>query len=319
MQLPRRCLSAREWSRIGQEGVKEDYQSLPGSPCPSLPRLEDLCPLIGQTSLAALSISLLSLVILPRHPNRLLSIKNAGGNFSSITRRGVLISTFLGLCLFGTLLLQLPWASTKGNIALVDAAFTSVSAVCVTGLTVLDTPHDFTLLGQWFILLLIQLGGLGIMTISTVALHAMGKRLSLRQERLLTTLTETSHSDLIGSLVMIVRFTLFTEFVGAGLLTGCFLSTGDSFHSPCGGDSSPRFQHFAMQDSPCRATIWFPTRISSHPPYYSGLDHPRWSCPGYPPDAPGLAKRTSHPVGSAYRHDDDSGASSCRNPELPCF
>ncbi len=140
----------------------------------------------------------------------------------------VLISTFLGLCLFGTLLLQLPWASAKGNIALVDAAFTSVSAVCVTGLTVLDTPNDFTLLGQWFILILIQLGGFGIMTISTVALHVMGKRLSLRQERLLTTLTETSHSDLIDSLVMIVRFTLLTELVGAVLLTGCFLSAGDS-------------------------------------------------------------------------------------------
>ena len=182
---------------------------------------------IGQTSLAALSISLLSLVILPRPQSPLEYQERWWELFLNHPAR-VLISTFLGLCLFGTLLLQLPWASTKGNIALVDAVFTSVSAVCVTGLTVLDTPHDFTLLGQWFILLLIQLGGLGIMTISTVALHAMGKRLSLRQERLLTTLTETSHSDLIGSLVMIVRFTLFTEFVGAVLLTGCFLSTGDS-------------------------------------------------------------------------------------------
>lgn len=181
----------------------------------------------GQTSLAALSISLLSLVILPRPQSPLEYQERWWELFLNHPAR-VLISTFLGLCLFGTLLLQLPWASTKGNIALVDAVFTSVSAVCVTGLTVLDTPHDFTLLGQWFILLLIQLGGLGIMTISTVALHAMGKRLSLRQERLLTTLTETSHSDLIGSLVMIVRFTLFTEFVGAVLLTGCFLSTGDS-------------------------------------------------------------------------------------------
>ena len=139
----------------------------------------------------------------------------------------MLISTFLGLCLLGTLLLQLPWASTKGTIPLVDAAFTSVSAVCVTGLTVLDTPRDFTLLGQAFLLLLIQCGGFGIMTISTVGLHALGKRLSLRQERLLTTLTDTSHQDLFTSLALIVRFTLLIELAGAVLLVGSFLAAGD--------------------------------------------------------------------------------------------
>ena len=183
--------------------------------------------LIGQAKLAALSLSLLTLVLLPRPRAPLEYHEHWWEPFLNHPAR-VLISTFLGLCIVGTLLLQLPWASAKGSIALVDAAFTAVSAVCVTGLTVLDTPNDFTLLGQWFILILIQLGGFGIMTISTVALHVMGKRLSLRQERLLTTLTETSHSDLIGSLVMIVRFTLLTELVGATFLTGCFLSAGDS-------------------------------------------------------------------------------------------
>lgn len=141
----------------------------------------------------------------------------------------ILISTFLGLCLFGTIALQIPWASTQGEINPIDAAFTSVSAVCITGLTVLDTPNDFTLLGQALILLLIQLGGFGIMTISTVALHALGKRLSLRQERLLTTLTETSHSDLIDSLLLIVRFTLLVEFAGAVVLFASFLHAGDSW------------------------------------------------------------------------------------------
>lgn len=182
---------------------------------------------IGQARLATLSLSLLTLVLLPRPRAPLEYHEHWWEPFLNHPAR-VLISTFLGLCVLGTLLLQLPWASAKGSIAPVDAAFTAVSAVCVTGLTVLDTPNDFTLLGQWFILILIQLGGLGIMTISTVALHVMGKRLSLRQERLLTTLTETSHRDLIGSLVMIVRFTLLTELAGAALLTGCFLNAGDS-------------------------------------------------------------------------------------------
>lgn len=140
----------------------------------------------------------------------------------------ILISTFFGLCLAGTLLLQLPWATSKRTIAFVDAAFTSVSAVCVTGLTVLDTPGDFTLLGQGCILLLIQLGGFGIMTITTVSLHIMGKRLSLRQERLLTTMTETSHLDLIDSLLTIVRFTLLAELAGGVLLTCFFFFSGDT-------------------------------------------------------------------------------------------
>lgn len=138
----------------------------------------------------------------------------------------VLLSTFFGLCLAGTLLLQLPWATSRQTISAVDAAFTSVSAVCVTGLIVLDTPKDFTLLGQALILLLIQLGGLGIMTITTVALHAMGKRLSLRQERLLTSLTETSHLELIDGLRTIVRFTLSCELIGALLLAGGFYHGG---------------------------------------------------------------------------------------------
>jgi trk system potassium uptake protein len=141
----------------------------------------------------------------------------------------ILISTFLGLCLLGTIVLQIPWASARGNIAPIDAAFTSVSAVCVTGLTVLDTPNDFSLLGQALILLLIQLGGFGIMTISTVALHAMGKRLSLRQERLMTTLTETSHSELIDSLLLIVRFTLLVELAGTVILAANFFNVGDSW------------------------------------------------------------------------------------------
>jgi trk system potassium uptake protein TrkH len=111
----------------------------------------------------------------------------------------------------------------------VDAAFTSVSAVCVTGLIVLDTPHDFTVFGQVLILLLIQLGGLGIMSIATVAMHAMGRRLSLHQERLLTSMTDTDHRDLVVSLVTILRFTFMAEGLGALLLAGLFRFTGDNW------------------------------------------------------------------------------------------
>lgn len=76
-----------------------------------------------------------------------------------------LVTSFLMLIFAGTLLLKLPF-STVAGISIIDAFFTSTSAVCVTGLTVLDTGRDFTLFGQAVILLLIQLGGLGIMTFS---------------------------------------------------------------------------------------------------------------------------------------------------------
>jgi trk system potassium uptake protein TrkH len=140
----------------------------------------------------------------------------------------VTLVTFLALCLIGTFLLILHGATAK-TISTLDAAFTSVSAVCVTGLIVLDTPNDFTFLGQFFIILLIQLGGLGIMTITTVAMHALGHRLSLRQKRLLNSAYNADHHSLADSLILIVKFTAFFELVGAIILTILFASNGFAF------------------------------------------------------------------------------------------
>jgi trk system potassium uptake protein TrkH len=174
----------------------------------------------------ALALSLFGLWFLPRGQAGLVEHREQWWEPFLNHPARALISTFFGLCLMGTLLLQLPWAASGEAVSTINAAFTSVSAVCVTGLTVLDTAHDFSPFGQVCILLLIQLGGLGIMTITTVALHAMGKRLSLRQERLLTTLTDTSHQDLILSLISIVRFTLICELIGAALLAIGFWQAG---------------------------------------------------------------------------------------------
>lgn len=141
----------------------------------------------------------------------------------------IMFSTFVALCFIGALLLSIPAATSVNGIAPVDAAFTSVSAVCVTGLIVLDTPKDFTVLGQAFILVLIQLGGLGIMSIATVALHAMGRRISLHQERVLSSITGAERHDLLTSLVTILKFTFIVESIGAISLTGAFAATGDMF------------------------------------------------------------------------------------------
>jgi trk system potassium uptake protein TrkH len=128
----------------------------------------------------------------------------------------------------GTLLLLLPIAAQDRTVGFVDAAFTAVSAVCVTGLIVLDTPNDFTGYGQFFILVLIQLGGLGIMGITTVGLHTMGRRLSLTHERVLASMADTNHKDLVHSLVTILKFTFAAESLGAVLLTFMFYTAGDT-------------------------------------------------------------------------------------------
>lgn len=87
---------------------------------------------------------------------------------------------FLGLILVGSLLLAFPPMHKEGAVSYVDALFTSTSALCVTGLTTVNTATDFTVGGQTVILILIQLGGLGIMAYAALALSLISLRVSLR-------------------------------------------------------------------------------------------------------------------------------------------
>ncbi|MCS7034512.1 MAG: potassium transporter TrkH, partial [Phycisphaerae bacterium] len=89
------------------------------------------------------------------------------------------------MVLGGTLGLKLlPGLYTGPELSWVNAFFTATSAVCVTGLVVVDTATYFTPLGQAYLLLLIQLGGLGMITFTTVIIVALGRRMSLRHEAL---------------------------------------------------------------------------------------------------------------------------------------
>jgi trk system potassium uptake protein TrkH len=88
------------------------------------------------------------------------------GKVLKIHPAGLVLSSFLLAIFTGASLLSLPWATYQGGIPLIDALFTATSAVCVTGLAVVDTGGFFTLFGQIVILALIQIGGLGVMTIS---------------------------------------------------------------------------------------------------------------------------------------------------------
>jgi trk system potassium uptake protein len=89
---------------------------------------------------------------------------------------------FLAVILVGSLLLSLPWSHEPGAVSYLDALFTSTSAVCVTGLVTVNTAHDFTVAGQVVILLLIQIGGLGVLAYAAMAYSLLGRRLSLRTQ-----------------------------------------------------------------------------------------------------------------------------------------
>jgi trk system potassium uptake protein TrkH len=140
------------------------------------------------------------------------------------------VGTFLTLVVTGTLLLALPHSASSGrSIGILDALFTSTSAVCVTGLIVLDTPVVFGFLGQCVILLLIQVGGLGIMTFSTATLWALGQRMSLRHETAVANLMSAQNrGKLFTTARRILALTFVSEAAGTVLLSLAFMAHGDA-------------------------------------------------------------------------------------------
>lgn len=134
------------------------------------------------------------------------------------------VSSFLLLILTGTLGLKLlPGMYTGAPLSWLDALFTITSAVCVTGLVVVDTATWFTFWGQVWIMLFIQLGGLSIIAFTSLIILAFGQRLSLRQESLVSSMTDLNpqidHRQLAKD---VVRFTLVIEGIGAVLLWLCW-------------------------------------------------------------------------------------------------
>ena len=98
----------------------------------------------------------------------------------------VIILSFVFMILLGTVLLMLP-ISTTNNLGLsaIDALFVSTSASCVTGLTVVDLHNDLTVFGVCVMLMLIQVGGLGIMTLATLVVYKIGYRFRLQENLIL--------------------------------------------------------------------------------------------------------------------------------------
>jgi len=131
----------------------------------------------------------------------------------------VFLISFLLLILFGSGLLMLPKATVSGEISFIDALFTSTSAVCVTGLTVVDTATYYTRFGQFVILGLIQIGGLGVMTLTTFFAIFFAGGLGIKERVLIGDLIEEEKLGKIKyTLIQIILTTFIIEAIGAALI-----------------------------------------------------------------------------------------------------
>lgn len=142
--------------------------------------------------------------------------------FSSPARLSV--AGFLLIIFLGTILLMLPAAAAGDRLGFVDALFTATSASCVTGLIVVDTGSAFTLFGQLVILALIQVGGLGIMTLSTLFVMMAGRRPSLTGRMAIQDAFTHSQDWTPGEILWdVLRFVMVAETIGVAILFLCFL------------------------------------------------------------------------------------------------
>ena len=129
----------------------------------------------------------------------------------------MIVLSFLTLILFSATLLNLPAASADGkSIGFIDALFTATSAVCVTGLVVVDTLTHWTLFGQLVILFAIQLGGLGIITFATFFSVMLGRKVSMKGRRLAQeSLNDYTYDGVLTLIKNVVLITFYIEFIGS--------------------------------------------------------------------------------------------------------
>jgi trk system potassium uptake protein TrkH len=142
-----------------------------------------------------------------------LKIKTFFSRHLSPTR--IFVLSFAVVILTGGILLRFPFSATKGHLTFVDALFTSTSGVCVTGLVVIDIGKDLTTLGQVITIFLFQIGGLGIITFSTVFFVLMGRGISFKgREIVQSTFLHTPRRDFIVIAKSVLWFTFIFEFFG---------------------------------------------------------------------------------------------------------
>lgn len=137
-----------------------------------------------------------------------------------LTPPQTLVIGLITIIFIGALLLTLPQATVEGKgLPLLDAVFTATSAVCVTGLVVVDTGTFFTVFGQIVILILIEMGGLGFMTFATLFAMLLGRKISLKERLLLQeALNQVSLEGIVRLAKYILQISLVIQALGATIL-----------------------------------------------------------------------------------------------------
>ena len=145
--------------------------------------------------------------------------------FKKLSHSQILAGGFFIIILIGAIILNMQFSSSKGeNIGFLDALFTATSSVCVTGLIVADTGTYWSNFGKLVIMVLIQIGGLGFMTIGTLGVLISGEKLSYSNKLLIQdSLSHEKTSGIIKFCKRIVLVSLFIEFVGAICLSFAFV------------------------------------------------------------------------------------------------
>jgi trk system potassium uptake protein TrkH len=145
--------------------------------------------------------------------------------FSYLSPAQVLVLGFAALILIGSLLLTLPVAARSGHSTpFLKAIFTATSAVCVTGLVVVDTATHYSFFGQLVIIALIQAGGLGIMTMTTLFALLLGKKINLRERLIIQeSLNALQLQGVVGLVKNIIKMTLLIEGAGGIILSLRFI------------------------------------------------------------------------------------------------
>lgn len=143
----------------------------------------------------------------------------------SLTTTHIIMLSFLGMILLGSLILSLPTSAADGNsVPYLDALFTATTSVCVTGLVTLPTASTWSIFGQVVILLLIQIGGLGVITTVSAVIILLHKRMGISNRLLLQdTFNLNSLSGIIRFVKRVMAGTFLVEGVGALLYMLVFI------------------------------------------------------------------------------------------------
>lgn len=136
-----------------------------------------------------------------------------------LTPSQIMVAGFMLIIAIGTMLLTLPFASTGDPISLIDALFAATSATTVTGLVTLETGTQFTWYGQLIILVLIQVGGIGFMTMATLFALIMRRRISLRDRLILqTAMNQVSMEGIVRLIRKVILYSFVIESIAAIIL-----------------------------------------------------------------------------------------------------